>query len=82
MRDPRLHELMTHIKILEAKLNSNLSAVEDFRELMTETKKELNAASHTSILQVITSVEEALTEAKKVLEVVSNKKNNTKAIVE
>ena len=50
MRDPRLHELMTHIKILEAKLNSNLSAVEDFRELMTETKKELNAASHTSKL--------------------------------
>lgn len=82
LRDPRLNELMTHVKILEAKLNSNLTAVDDFRELMIETRKELQPSAHTSIATVIGQVEEALLEAKKVLELVCNKKNNTKVLVE
>jgi hypothetical protein len=40
IRDPRLADLSTHIRIIEAKLNSNISAIEDFRFLLIETKKE------------------------------------------
>ena len=40
LRDPRLADLSTHIKILEAKLNSNITAIEDFKQLLIETMKE------------------------------------------
>lgn len=40
MRDPRLADLSTHIKILDAKLNSGITSIEDFKHLLIETKKE------------------------------------------
>jgi hypothetical protein len=40
MRDPRLADLYTHLKILDAKLNSNMTSIDDFRQLLIETKRE------------------------------------------
>lgn len=40
MKDPRLADLSTHIKILDAKLNSGITSIEDFKQLLIETKKE------------------------------------------
>ena len=31
IRDPRLAELQTHLKIVDAKLSSNLNSIDDFR---------------------------------------------------
>jgi len=40
LRDPRLSDLVTHLKLLDAKLNSGLTTIEDFEQLLIETKKE------------------------------------------
>lgn len=39
IKDPRLQDLCTHLKLLESKLNSNLTSIEDFKQLLVETKK-------------------------------------------
>ena len=31
IKDPRLVELSTHLKILDSKLNTNISSIEDFK---------------------------------------------------
>lgn len=62
MRDPRLVDLSTHIRILDAKLNSGITSIDDFKQLLLETKKE--HIPHKDILNTITSIEEALGEAK------------------
>ena len=38
-KDPRISELNQHLRIMEQKLISNLSSIEDFKLLLTETKK-------------------------------------------
>ena len=81
IRDPRLADLSTHIKILEAKLNSNISAIDDFKQLLIETKKE-SPNSQMQILATINQVEDALNEAKKSLELVSLRKNQAKQMME
>jgi len=40
MKDPRLADLSTHIRILDAKLNSGITSIDDFKQLLLETKKE------------------------------------------
>lgn len=62
MRDPRLVDLSTHIRILDAKLNSGITSIDDFKQLLLETKKE--HIPYKDILNTITSIEEALGEAK------------------
>lgn len=62
MRDPRLADLSTHLKILDAKLNSGIASIDDFKQLLAETKKE--TISHREISATIIAIDEALTEAK------------------
>ncbi len=62
MRDPRLADLSTHIRILDAKLNSGITSIDDFKQLMLETKKE--NIPHKDILNTINGIEDALGEAK------------------
>ncbi len=37
LRDPRLIDISTHLKILDSKLNSNLTLIDDFIQLLTES---------------------------------------------
>lgn len=61
-KDPRLVELQTHLKILDAKLNSNMNSIEDFKALLVETKKE--HAPYKDIDNIILQIEDAFEEAK------------------
>ena len=51
IKDPRLVELHTLIKILDSKLNSNLASIDDFKQLLVETRKE--PVPHTDIAAMI-----------------------------
>jgi hypothetical protein len=62
IKDPRLVELQTHLKILDAKINSNMSSIEDFKVLLVETKKE--HVPYKEISTVILQIEDAFEEAK------------------
>ena len=79
MRDPRLADLSTHVKILDAKLNSNLIAIDDFKYLLIETKKE--NIPHKDILVLLTLIEEALDEAKNSLLKVNSRRNEAKTLM-
>ena len=73
IKDPRLLELQTLIKILETKLVSNLSSVEDFKYLLIETKKE--PFPNKEIQGKLIQIEEGLEEAKSFLLTVQTQKN-------
>lgn len=55
MKDPRLSDLSTHLKILDAKLNSGLTTIEDFEQLLIETKRD--TITNKDILQTLTAIE-------------------------
>ncbi len=76
LKDPRLSDLSTHIRILDAKLNSGISSIEDFKQLLVETRKE--PVPHKDILSTITSIEEALDEAKATFIQITTKRNQAK----
>eukprot|EP00347_Sterkiella_histriomuscorum_P020841 403336261 len=54
MKDPRLSDLATHLKILDSKLNSGLQTIEDFEYLLVETKQEIS--SQNSLINNIISM--------------------------
>jgi hypothetical protein len=80
MRDPRLIDLATHIKILDAKLNTNLSSIDDFKFLLLESKKEL--ISNKDILMTINAIDDALSEAKASMLNITAKRNQAKEMME
>jgi len=80
MRDPRLADLSTHIKILDAKLNSGMTSIDDFRQLLTETKKE--TIQHKDILTTINAIEEALDDAKGTFIHITARRNQSKLMME
>jgi hypothetical protein len=80
MRDPRLADLSTHIRILDAKLNSGMSSIEDFKQLLIETKKE--PINHKDILNTINQIEEALNEAKGTFIHITARRNQAKSLME
>lgn len=62
-RDPRIQELVTLIKMIDAKLNVNFQTIEDFKQLLAETSNE--QAAHKDIQQMITTIDESFSEARK-----------------
>jgi len=80
MRDPRLADLSTHIRILDAKLNNGIESIDDFRALLSETKKE--TIVHKDILTTINAIEEALAEAKGSFLHITAKRNQAKIMME
>ena len=80
MRDPRLADLSTHIRILDAKLNSGMTSIEDFKQLLIETKKE--PILHKDILNTINQIEEALNEAKGTFIHITARRNQAKTLME
>ena len=81
IKDPRLQDLCTHLKMLESKLNSNLTSIEDFKQLLVESKKP--HPLHPSIALTLAKCEEALEEARRQLVVdLAAKKREVKAGVD
>ena len=78
--DPRLSELQTMLKILDSKLNSNLTSIEDFKLLLSETRKE--PIFHKDIVDMLKMIEEGFEDAKNALIQVTTKKNITKQQME
>ena len=81
LRDPRLADISTHLKILDAKLNSNITSIEDFLHLLIESNKEI-LATHKDILAMITNVDTALQEAKTNLMQVTQRRSIVKGMIE
>ncbi|CDW80328.1 UNKNOWN [Stylonychia lemnae] len=80
MRDPRLSDLLTHLKILDSKLNSGLTTIEDFEQLLIETKKE--SVTNKDIQMTIQAIEQALTEQQTIFKQIQQTKIQAKIRLE